>query len=303
MAINLPAICRLSVSARLAFLAALFSVLILPLNAAALGSSQTVCIDSWYATVCADNNGSTYTEQVSIFLGPNEFNGSLVANSTGDTVDISATSFTDAGSESVVAILNVDTLLTNLEASHNTSQIDGLVNVFTTCQTSDVPTCQAAVKAFFPSLSEDQIKSASTWWHGCQHSTDDASKSFTGLSGSLGYAIGAMTKGGSNASITANITHHLGNGQTQTQRVCAPQQTGKMPVPGHYNNQVIGHINMNVSSPNGGTLSNKGVTIWSPVAQGTFTVDASGTIRFTGTVTATKCIQIPRPQPIPTPIQ
>jgi hypothetical protein len=76
-----------------------------------------------------------------------------------------------------------------------------------------------------------------------------------------------------------------------------------MPAPGHYTNQVIGHINMNVTSPNGGTLSNKGVTVWSPVAQGTFAVDASGTIRFTGTVTSAKCVQVPRPQPIPTPIQ
>jgi len=300
---NIPAIYRLRVPARIAFLAALFSILILPLNTLAIGSTQTVCIDSWFATVCADNNGSSYTEQVSIFLGPNDFNGALVANSAGDTVDISATSFTDAGSGAVVAILNVDTLLTNLETSGKSSLVDGLVNVFTTCQTSDAPTCQAAVKAFFPSLSEDQIKSASTWWHGCQHSSDDASKSFTGLSGSLGYAVGAMTKGGSNASITANITHHLGNGQTQTQRVCAPQQTGKMPAAGHYNNEVIGHVNMNVTSPNGGTLSNKGVTVWSPVAQGTFAVDASGSIRFTGTITGPKCTQIPRPQPIPTPIQ
>jgi hypothetical protein len=303
MANSLPAIYRLRVTRRLALLAALFSVLILPLNAVAIGGTQTICIDSWYATVCADNNGSSYTEQVSIFLGPNDFNGSLVANSSGDTVDISASSFTDAGSGAVVAILNVDTLFMNLENSGTTAQKDGLLNVYTMCQTSDAPTCQAAVKAFFPSLSEDQIKSASTWWHGCQHASDDASKSFTGLSGQLGYAIGAMTKGGSNASITANITHHLGNGQTQTQRVCAPQQTGKMPAAGHYNNEVVGHISMNVTSPNGGTLSNKTVTVWSPVAQGTFAVDASGTIRFTGTVTGTKCVQIPRPQPIPTPIQ
>lgn len=300
---NCPAIYRLSVSARLGFFAALFSALILPLNAAAIGGTQTLCIDSWYATVCADNNGSTYTEQVSIFLGPNDFNGALVANTTGDTVDISATSFTDAGSGAVVAILNVATLFENLEKSGTAAQQDGLLGVYTTCQTADAPTCQAAVKAFFPSLSEDQIKSASTWWHGCQHASDDASKSFTGLSGQFGYAVGAMTKGGSNASITANITHHLGNGQTQTQRVCAAQQTGKMPAAGHYNNEVIGHISLTVTSPNGGTLSNKTATVWSPVAQGTFAVDASGTIRFTGTVTGTKCTQIPRPQPIPTPIQ
>ena len=94
MANSLPAIYRLRVTRRLALLAALFSVLILPLNAVAIGGTQTICIDSWYATVCADNNGSSYTEQVSIFLGPNDFNGSLVANSSGDTVDISASSFT-----------------------------------------------------------------------------------------------------------------------------------------------------------------------------------------------------------------
>jgi hypothetical protein len=71
---------------------------------------------------------------------------------------------------------------------------------------------------------------------------------------------------------------------------------------GTYHDEVVGSVNLNLTSPDGGTLSNKNVTVWSPAAQGSFTVDGAGTVRFTGTVT-TKCITIPNPQRIPTPIQ
>jgi len=279
-------------------LAALFSVLTIPLNSLAIEPNQTICIDSWYATVCADDTSSTYTETVSVMIGQNDFGGSLIANDAGDTIDVSANSWTDAGSGAVVAILNINTLVGNV----NSTQAAGLLGVYSTCETSSDPTaCSNAIKAFFPTLSEDDVKKSSTWWHGCQHATDSASKSFTGLSGPLGYAIGAETKGGSNASITALVTHHLGGGKTNTHRVCGPVQTNKMHA-GTYHDEVVGSVNLNLTSPDGGALSNKTVTVWSPAAQGSFTVDGAGTVRFTGTVT-TKCITIPNPQRIPTPIQ
>jgi len=299
MANNLFATRRLRFSTRLTFFAALFSVLTLPLNAIAIEPNQTICIDTWYATVCADDNSSTYTETVNVSIGSSDFGGALISNDSGDTIDVSANSWTDSGSGAVVAILNIDTLLGNV----NSTQSVGLLGVYSTCQTSDATTCQAAVKAFFPQLSEDDVKKSSTWWHGCQHATDSTSKSFTGLAGPLGYAIGAETKGGSNATITAIVTHHLGGGKTQSHKICGQQATGKLTA-GNYTNQVIGHIDLNLTSPDGGTISNKIVTVWSPVAHGTFNVDTGGTIRFTGTASSAKCITIPNPQKtIPTPIQ
>ena len=269
-------------------LASSLSLLLLP--AEAINTQQTFCNDEWEATVCADEtwDASTFSEQASVFIGPNDFAGSLIANSAGDTVDIAVNSFTDAGSGAVVAILNFDTLAGNVPSD----KLPGLLNVNSICQTGTTADCQAAVKAFFPTLSEDVIKNSSTWWHGCQHATDTQSKSFTGLSGPFGYAIGAETKGGSTASISAVITHHLNPPQTHTERICGAMQTGKLPAPGEYTNKVVGHVSLALAPQHGGTLPGK------TVARGIFTVDSSGDIRFSGSISASNCPKTQPPQHI-----
>lgn len=261
-----------------------------PTRAAAQQQAQAWC-STWTATVCADEtwDASTWQDKIAVNAGPNQTSGHAVVTAGLGTVDISLDAYTSAGAQALLGVLDVNKfVMQNPDRTADILKIAGACNI-------SVVACNNAIQNFVNSVTVDQLKAAAVWWHGCVNAGDHQTKSFSGLAGTVwGYVVAAQTKDNSGAAIFADITHHPATPQLHTEPICGPVQQGQMPASGDYTKKVVGHISLALTPQHGGTLTNTQVSIHSPIAKGTFSVDASGNILFTGNVSPANC---PRPAP------
>jgi hypothetical protein len=255
-----------------------------------------LCTQTWHATACGEEtwNATEWHEQIVVSAGPNQAGGNLVMlPDTEPTIDMSLTTLTSAGDLALAGVLDVNKFLVQNPG------ID-ISPVFSACIVPNNPACAPALQNLANSVSQDQLKAAAVWWHGCKNASDQQTKVLTGLPRTpIGYLIAAQAQGGSGATVKADLTHHANPPQIRKEVICGPSQTGNMPAQGNYTNQVVGHASLALAPQHGGTLSaTRTFWVYSLQAKGTFSVDNVGNIGFTGNVSRENCPHIPAPRPV-----
>ena len=260
-----------------------------------IDTNPPVCKRNWQATVCGQEtwNASQWLQVLTIVAGAGQTSGQLVLLPSNETsIDITLTTSTNSGDLALVALIDVQSFVeqnpkVNLEP------------VITACSSPDQTACNTAISNLAGSVSQDQLQKAAIWWHGCEKSNDTQTKTFTGLAPRSGYVIAAKAEKGSSAVIGADLTHHASPPEPQVTPVCAAAQSGEMPADGTYVNKSVGQISLAVSPQHGGIVSDIETSIFSLVGRGSFKVDGSGKVTFSGTVSSSNCPIIPAPQHIP----
>jgi hypothetical protein len=256
-----------------------------------------VCKRNWQATVCGQEtwDAGQWLQSLTIVAGAGQTSGQLVLLPSNETsIDISLTTSTNSGDLALVALLDVQTFV---EQNPNVN----LQPVIAACSSPDQTSCNTAISNLAASVSQDQLQKASIWWHGCEHANDTQTKTFNGLAPRSGYVIAAKAGNGSSAVIGADLTHHASPPESQTTQVCTAPQSGEMPADGTYENKFVGQVSLAVSPQHGGVVSDVSASVFSLVGRGSFKVDGSGKVTFSGTVSSSDCPIIPAPQHIPVP--
>jgi hypothetical protein len=260
-----------------------------------IDTNPPVCKRNWQATVCGQEtwNASQWLQVLTIVAGAGQTSGQLVLLPSNETsIDITLTTSTNSGDLALVALIDVQTFV----AQNPNVNLDPVI---TACSSPDQTACNTAISNLAGSVSQDQLQKAAIWWHGCEKSNDTATKTFTGLAPRSGYVIAAKAEKGSSAVIAADLTHHASPPEPQVTPVCAAAQSGEMPADGTYVNKSVGQISLAVSPQHGGIVSDIETSIFSLVGRGSFKVDGSGKVTFSGTVSSSNCPIIPAPQHIP----
>lgn len=265
----------------------------------ALGQQGSACT-TWYVSVCGDEtyDASTWRDGIFVNVVENKANGKQVVTLGAGTVDISVNAFTNAGDQAFIGVLDVHKFI-----QQNPDKTTDLLALMGACNMS-AASCDSAIQNFANSVTQGQLKNAALWWHGCINAGDHQTKAFIGLQRTIeGYLIAGQAKSGSSAAIYADITHHPITPQPRTEQICAPLQLGTMPPPGDYTKKLIAHVSLALAPQHGGTVANTRFSIYSPSARGTFAVDASGNVTFSGNVSPDNCPRLPRPQHQPLPLR
>ena len=263
-----------------------------------LGQGNPACGRTWTADVCGEEtfNATEVVEVVNIDTELNEPTAAhlVLLQPTEQSVDIAISARTYSGDMALFGILDIQSFV---EQNPGIS-LDPVVQA---CEFGTQSQCDAAIATLISSVSSDQLKKASIWWHGCIKANDSQTKTFTNLPAREGYVIAASAQNNSAVAITATITHHANPPESTTQQICGPLQHGTMPADGPYHNEPVGTVSLSLSPQHGGMVSGVSASIVSPVAPGgVFSVGANGTVTFSGTVQSRTCPPISsRPHPIP----
>lgn len=256
-------------------------------------SANPACARTFTAQVCGQEtvNATQVVETVNIDteIGQPVAAHLVFLQPTEQSLDIALSAMTFSGDLAILGILDVASF------EKQNKDID-LAPVMSACEFGTTAQCDAAVTALTQSVSVDQLKKASIWWHGCVKSDDSVTKTFSNLTSKDGYVIAAMAQNNSAVAITATITHHANPAEPTIQTVCGPLQTESMPANGNYVDKLVGHISLTVPGAN---VSAPTVSVVSPVGKGSFAVAANGDVTFSGTVDSVTCPPISPPHHIP----
>jgi hypothetical protein len=246
----------------------------------------------WYASICGTEtwSASQSPEQITLTATANQTVGQLITlPGTEPMIDMELVLSTDAGDLALGALIDVESF------KLQNPNVD-LTPVILACG-SPGAACNTAISELAGKVSEDQMKKAALWWHGCVNSSDAETKTFTGLQPRFGYVLVVKAEKHSSAAVIANLTLHYKPPQQQMTPVCSATQKGGMPADGYYTNQTVGHVSLAVSPQHGGTVGPPwNFSIYSPSADGVFNVDSTGNVTFTGTVSYQYCPRMPAPQ-------
>ncbi len=254
------------------------------------GDPRIPCTKSWTVRVCADETALrqawTETLNASTAMSGTPFAG--IAFSDAETVDITFNATISTGDGALVALLDVNALVTA-----NPALGPLLLAAQAACSapgTMSSDDCQNAVTNIRNTATSDQIHNSSQWGHECKGADDQVQKVVTGVRLNGPHLLVAVSEDGSSAAISARITHH--SAKTTTESVCGSARSGTLSLtPGTYSNRSVGTVPIDVQPVAGGTLANVRlqVTEHPTLADGSFslsttTLGANASLRFTGDV-------------------
>lgn len=259
--------------------AAALALALLPVAGAAVP-----CESKWYARVCGDERYTvqSWDEALKVEAAAGETSTVFLSVPAAEpSVDVKIDGSIASGDGAALALVDVDMLLDGLSEE----QENRLAEILIACLlVPDV--CREALDDFLSDLPDETYQAASAWWMGCAHKDGGVSKSIADLERNAGgYVLAASAKAGSSARATLTVTHATPREVTAT--VCAPTQSGPMPS-GTLQHRLVGTVSLAVAPQHGGTISNVRVSVTSPVAVGTFTVEGAS-IYFTGSSSLANC--------------
>lgn len=254
------------------------------------GDPRIPCTTSWTVRVCADETAlrQAWTEAMSASTAPNGTPFAGIAFSDSETVDLTFNASISSGDGALVALLDVNALVTA-----NPAVGPLLLAAQAACSapgTMNSPACQSAIESIRNTATSDQIHGASEWGHECKGADDQLQKVITGQRLNGPHLLVAVAEDGSSASIGARIVHH--SPKVTTEQVCGAAKSGKLSLaPGTYSNRSIATVPIDVQPIAGGALSNVRllVTEHPTLADGSFSLSttalgANASLRFTGDV-------------------
>lgn len=291
-------------SALLVTLAVIAALMVFARYPRSSSAQQVKCLDTWNVSSSAQETWaqSNWTAPFSLYAPANSQAVFLTDSSAAETeanqtavtitMNISLVSDTSAGDGAAVGLIDLNALgnwLTN--NGEETLWISLLINCSTGQSTSP---CQADLQQLYSVIkqNEDAILKLATWYDGCWHASDNQSKTFNGLNGPFGFVLAAAAEGGSGASIAGNIDYSASPAVQRTSTIYGTPQGGNMLPPGQYMHRFVGKVTP-VAAQHNGTVSGTTFVIFAPMAKGTFAIDSSDNVSFTGTVSPSNC---PLPQ-------
>jgi hypothetical protein len=287
-------------SALLVTLAEIAALMVFARYPRSSSAQQVKCLDTWNVSSSAQETWaqSNWTAPFSLYAPANSQAVFLTDSGASETeankspvtiaMNISLASNTSAGEGAGVVLIDVNTLGNWLT---NNGEETLWINLLIDCSTGQsAPPCQADLQQLYPVLDNNSgaILKLAVWYDGCWHASDNQSKTFKGLNGSFGYALAAISKSSSAASIAGNISYSANPAVQRTSTIYGPPQGGNMLPPGQYTHRFVGKVTP-VSPQHNGTVSGTTFVIFAPMAKGTFAIDSSDNVSFTGTVSPSNC--------------